>query len=136
MNKFLLVLGCFLLCQCKSVDLSGPVPNPPVTHLAVVNNEDVHMDDFQPAMVEQIRAMGIQTTVVTTLPANTDYLTYTANWAWDLGMFLRHFRATLHRSGSPLRSVVYQNGGLDLSKFGEAPDKIRSPMRQLLLGRP
>lgn len=137
MNKiFLLGLSCLLLCQCKSVRISGPVPNPPVTHLAVVNNDDVHMDDFQPAMVDQIRGMGINTTVVTTPPANSDYLTYSANWAWDFGMYLRYFKATLHRGRVPLRSVVYENGGLDFSKFGEAPDKIHAPMREFLLGEP
>jgi hypothetical protein len=31
---------------------------------------------------------------------------------------------------------MYGNTGLDLRKFGEAEDKIREPMRQMLLGRP
>lgn len=137
MIKFLLLgLSCLFLCQCKTVRVTGPVPNPPIKHLAVVNNEDVHMDDFQSQMVDQIRAMGIQTAVVSTPPGNEDYLTYTANWRWDLGMYLWRFTATLHRPQSPLRSVLYGNTGLDLRKFGEGQDKIRSPMRQLLLGRP
>lgn len=63
------------------------MPNPPIKHLAVVNNEDVHMDDFQSQMVDQIRAMGIQTSVVSAPPGNADYLTYTANWRWDIGMY-------------------------------------------------
>ncbi len=137
MNKLLLLgLSCFFLCQCKTVKISGPVPNPPLRHLAVVNNEDVHMDDFQGQMVEQIRAMGIQATVVPAAPGKADYLTYTANWRWDLGMYLWRFTATLHRPNGPVRSVMYGNTGLDLRKFGEGQDKIRSPMRQLLLGRP
>jgi hypothetical protein len=137
MNKLLLLgLSCLFLCQCKTVKISGPVPNPPLKHLAVVNNEDVHMDDFQSEMVGQIRAMGINTTVVHTPPGKADYLTYTAIWRWDLGMYLRRFKATLHRPQTPLRSVVYENTGLDFSKFGDAPDKIRSPMRQFLLGSP
>lgn len=135
MNKLLLlVLVSLLLCQCKTVIISGPVPHPPLKHLAVVNNDDVHMDDFQSFMVGQIRDMGIKTTVVQAPPGNADYLTYTAIWRWDFGMYLRRFRATLHRPQSPPRSVVYENGGLDFSKFGEGPDKIRTPMRQLLLG--
>lgn len=131
-------LCCLLLCQCqfKTVKLSGPVPNPPVTQLAVVNNNDIHMDDFQSQMVDQIRAMGIATTVVGAPPANADYLTYTANWQWDFGMYLKYFKATLHRGMGTTRSVTYENGSLDFSKYGEAPDKIRSPMRQLLLGQP
>ena len=133
---FLITLSCLFLCQCKTVKISGPVPNPPLKNLAVVNNTDVHMDDFQSFMVDQIRDMGIKTTVVTTPPEKADYLTYTAIWRWDFGMFLRRFNATLHRPNSPLRSVTYENGGLDFSKFGEGPDKIRSPMRQLLLGQP
>jgi hypothetical protein len=112
------------------------VPNPPIKHLAVVNNEDVHMDDFQSQMVDQIRAMGIQTSVVTAPPGNADYLTYTANWRWDIGMYLWRFTANLHRPQGALRSVMYGNTGLDLRKFGEAEDKIREPMRQMLLGRP
>ncbi|MGV3662513.1 MAG: hypothetical protein ACO1TE_20175 [Prosthecobacter sp.] len=137
MNRLLLLgLSCLLLCQCKSVTLTGSAPNPPVKHLVIMDNDDVHMDDFQSELVNQIHEMGISTTVMKTIPENTDYLTYSANWYWDLGMYLRYFKATLHRQRTPLRSVVYENGGLDFSKYGEAPDKIRSPMRELLLGRP
>ncbi len=137
MNPFLLLgLSCLFLCQCKTVSVTGPVPNPPIKHLALVNNEDVHMDDFQSQLVDQIRAMGIHTTVVTAPPGNADYLTYTANWRWDIGMYLWRFTATLHRPQGQVRSVMYGNTGLDLRKFGEAQDKIREPMRQMLLGRP
>jgi len=139
MNRFLLLgLSCLFLCQCKSVTLSGALPKTPVKHLVIVNNDDVHMRDFQAAMVEQIHDMGINTTVMKTAPESTDYLTYSSssNWSWDLSMYVRHFKATLHRHGKPLRSVVYETTGLSPGKFGEAPGKIRSPMRQLLLGRP
>jgi len=137
MNKiFLLGLSCLLLCQCSSVRFSGPAPNPPITQLSVVNNDDVHMGDFQEQLVDQIRAMGISTTVVSTPPqGNMDYLTYTANWRWDLGMYLRYFKATLHRGQTATRSVVYENVNV-FTKFGEAENKVRVPMRQLLLGRP
>ena len=47
MNKLLILgLSCLFLCQCKTVKISGPVPNPPIKHLAMVNNEDVHMERF------------------------------------------------------------------------------------------
>ncbi len=133
---FLVVFSCLLLCQCKSITASGPLRNPPVKQLAVVNNSDVFMDDFQTEMVNQISAMGINTTVVATPPAKGDYLTYTAFWTWDLGMFLSHFKATLHRPNTAERSVVYENGGLDFSKFGEFQDKIPQPLHELFHGKP
>jgi len=64
-------------------------------------------------------------------------MTYTAHWNWDMAMYLREFRAELHRGNSIVGSVQYEVGpwsGLDFNKFGHTDDKIRPLLRQLLLG--
>lgn len=135
--KYLLTLSLlsFLLTQCNSVKVTGNVPNPPLTHLAIVNNDDVHMSGFQPELVKQVAAMGITPQVVDAPPAgDVPYLTYKANWSWDLAMYLSYFKADLHQGSSVVRSVQYKTSGADMNKFGRTAEKLRPILRDLLRG--
>lgn len=135
--KYLLTLSLlsFLLTQCNSVKVTGNVPNPPLTNLIIVNNDDVHMSGFQPELVKQVAAMGITPQVVDAPPAgDVPYLTYKANWSWDFAMYLSYFKADLHQGSSVLRSAQYRTSGLDLNKFGPTAEKLRPVLRDLLRG--
>ena len=130
-----LLLPCLFLCQCDSVKVTGAAPNPPISHLAIVNNDDIHMSDFQPELIRQVQAMGIKTEVVTAPPAgNVHYLTFAANWAWDIVMHLQYFRAELHQGPTVIGTVKYEASGLDMNKYGNTAQKTRPMLRQLLLG--
>lgn len=134
-HLLLLALYSLFLCQCNSVTVKGSAPNPPVKHLAIVNNDDIHMSGTQPEMVKQIQAMGISVEVVDKAPAgDVYYLTYSANWYWDLAMYLRYFQADLHRGTTVVGSVEYNTSGADMNKFGRTENKIRPLLRQLILG--
>lgn len=125
----------FLLCHCNSVKVTGPIPNPPLTRLAIVNNDDVHMSGFQPELVKQVAAMGITPQVVDAPPqGDVPYLTYQANWSWDFAMYLSYFKAELHQGPTLLRTAEYRTSGLDMNKFGPTANKLRPLLRQLLRG--
>lgn len=135
MKHLLLLLACSLLCQCNSLQYTGNPPNPPLTKLAIVKNPKLHMDGMQPEVVKQVNEMGIAATLVDAPPANNEpYLTFTANWAWDLAMYLRYFKAELHQGGQKTGGVEYKTSGSDMSKFGHTDEKIRPMLRKLLLG--
>jgi hypothetical protein len=131
----LLTLFCLSLSQCNSVKVSGITPNPPVTRLAIVRNDKIFMSEMEPEIVKQVKAMGVVTELVDTPPSdNSYYMTYTANWAWDLAMYLRYFQASLHQGPILVNSVDYKTSGLDLNKFGHTDNKIRPLLHQLILG--
>lgn len=136
MNKLLFAtLALGLLCQCNSVNVTGGAPNPPVTKLAIVKNDKTFMEEMEPEIVNQVREMGIETTVVDAPPPGDGYvMTYTANWAWDMAMYLRYFKADLHRGPTRVGSVEYRTSGYDMNKFGRTASKVRPLLRQLILG--
>lgn len=134
-NILALLSACLLLCQCNSTTFTGSAPNPPLTKLAIVKNDKLHMSGMQPEVVKQVQQMGIAATLVDTPPTtNEPYLTFTANWAWDLAMYLRYFKAELHQNGQVISGVEYKTSGSDMSKFGHTDEKIRPLLRQLLRG--
>lgn len=131
---FLLALSALLLCQCNSTRVVGHVPNPPVTRLAIIRNNDLHMEELEPEILRQVRAMGIDARLVNTPPRGNEYhMTYVANWYWDFAMYLRYFQATLHRGPTRVRGVEYSTSGLDMNKFGHTANKVRPLLRQLLI---
>jgi len=132
---FVLTLSCLSLCQCNSVKFSGTIPNPPVTRLAIVKNDKIHMSGMQPEIVKQVQAMGIATELVDAPPSdNRCYMTYTANWSWDLAMYLRYFQANLYQGPTLVNSIEYKTSGADMNKFGHTDKKIQPLLRQLILG--
>ncbi|MDH4453547.1 MAG: hypothetical protein QE570_10260 [Verrucomicrobiota bacterium] len=131
----LLTLFCLSLSQCNSVKVSVITPNPPVKRLAIVRNDKTFMSEMEPEIVKQVKAMGIVTELVDAPPLdNSYYMTYTANWSWDLAMYLRYFQASLHQGPILVNSVDYKTSGLDLNKFGHTDNKIRPLLHQLILG--
>jgi hypothetical protein len=134
-NLLVLLATSLLLCQCNSTQYTGSAPNPPLTKLAIVKNTKLHMSGMQPEVVKQVQEMGIATILVDAPPVtNEPYLTFTANWAWDLAMYLRYFKAELHQGGQVTGSVEYKTSGSDMSKFGHTDAKIRPMLRKLILG--
>lgn len=132
---FALAFASLFLCQCNSVRVAGGAPNPPITRLAIVKNNDIHMSGMQPEIVKQVQAMGITTELVDAAPSgDVYYMTYVANWYWDVAMYLRYFKAELHRGPATVGSVEYNTKGADLNKFGRTANKIRPLLRQLLRG--
>ncbi|MFN9821093.1 MAG: hypothetical protein ACK56K_10395, partial [Akkermansiaceae bacterium] len=59
---------------------------------------------------------------------------YTANWKWDMVMYLWYFKADLHRGQSIIGSVEYQASGVDMNKFGNVDDKVGPMLKKLIVG--
>ena len=91
MKQLLILAAALFLTQCNSVQVSGVAQGTTISKLYIVKNEKLHMAGMQPEVVKQVQALGITTELVDTPPAgNVHYLTFTANWAWDMAMYLRY----------------------------------------------
>ncbi len=124
----LVVAGCTI---SQSVD---PVAERP-SEVCVVRNDRVHMDGFHAELVRQIEARGIAArSVESTVPADCRHLvTYTANWRWDLAMYLSYARIEVSEGGRPVGSAVYDatEGGANFDKFGPTTEKIAPLVAEL-----
>lgn len=96
------------------------------------------MEGLLDELVAQIQGMGFESeSYIGDRPANAKhYLTYTANWSWDMAMYLTYFRATLYDDGRVLGEVEYdaKMGGANMGKFGKTAEKVR-PLLEELLGK-
>ncbi|HXI69353.1 MAG TPA: Sbal_3080 family lipoprotein [Verrucomicrobiae bacterium] len=95
----------------------------------VQRNPKVLMDGFHPELVKQIQELGfeVESYEGSTPAAARYYLTYTANWQWDVAMYLTYFDATLFEDGKSIGNVEYdaRRGSGRMDKFGHTAEKIR-----------
>jgi hypothetical protein len=93
------------------------------------------MEGLHPEIVQQLTTLGFQVeSFDTARPKEATYwMTYTANWAWDMAMYLTYFEAILMEDGRILGRVEYdaRRGGGNMGKFGKTAEKIRPLFMEL-----
>jgi Short C-terminal domain len=123
------VSGCSIN---KTVD---PIKPAQVSQVCVLDNKDILMDDYQPEIQRQIEAKHIPTKVyVGGRPADcSHYLEYTANWQWDMAMYLTYAEFRVYDAKGLTGSAFYdaRMGGGRLDKFGHTAEKIRPLIDEL-----
>lgn len=135
--KKLILLAIFLCSGCAinhkvdSVDAGTTI-----NKIYIQENEAVLMKELINELVGQIEEIGFSSeSYKGTKPVDaTHHMTYTANWQWDMAMYLTYFRATLYEGSLMLGEVEYDAtaGGMNLGKFGKTAEKIRPLLEQLL----
>lgn len=94
------------------------------------------MAGLHPELVQQLTTLGFQVeTFDTVRPGEATYwMTYTANWAWDMAMYLTYFDAMLMEEGRIIGRAQYdaRGGGGNMGKFGKTAEKIRPLLIELL----
>ena len=127
----LMLSGCAISKHVTPVDSTVTI-----SKIYVLKNDKVQYEQLVDEIVSQIETLGFDSeSYEGDRPKEAQhYITYTANWTWDLAMYLTYFRATLYDDGRVLGEVEYDSkmGGLNLSKFGSAKEKIRPLMEELL----
>lgn len=126
----LLATGCSISKNVMPAD-SGTT----ISKVHVLENENVHMDELVNELVSQIEQLGFESeSYLGDRPDGArHYLTYTANWSWDMAMYLTYFNATLYDDGRVLGEVEYdaRSGGANMGKFGSTANKIRPLLEEL-----
>lgn len=104
-------------------------------NLCVVENGDVR-EGFLDALESSLAGQRVDYTVVEerALPEACRWtLTYTANWRWDLTMYMAYAEIKVFEGRSLKGSATYDalRGGANMSKFISAEDKIRELVNEL-----
>lgn len=62
--------------------------------------------------------------------------TYTANWKWDMAMYMNYAEIKVYSNAKPVGEAIYdsRNGGANLGKFIKAETKITELVNQLYPG--
>lgn len=134
MRNLIIAFTCLFLTQCTHSRVSPVGNGQAIQKVYIVKNDKVHMSGLLPEMDKQIQAMGYATEIVAEEPVtNVHYLTFTANWKWDVAMYLSYFKATLHEGPRIVGTGEYDArfAGLALTKFGHTDDKIRPVLLRL-----
>lgn len=136
MKKLILVaLLAPLLVACSSVQKVDPVTSHSGEKVCIVENSDVR-EGFLSAYRRAVEAKGLEVLVV---PATSGTgvcpltSTYTANWHWDLAMYMRHAEISIYRDGQPAGQAMYDAHTAGMSKFINADEKIQELVNQLYL---
>ena len=135
-NTVIIVVSLLILSGCAISRHVVPVDsNVIISKVYVLENDKVHMELMDDEIVKQIREIGFDSELYSgDRPEEAKhYLTFTANWTWDMAMYLTYFRATLYEEGKVLGEVEYDSkmGGANLKKFGKTENKIRPLLEEL-----
>lgn len=101
----------------------------------VKDNPKAHMKELVNELVTQIDELGFYSEKFEgNRPLDaTHYIEYTANWAWDMAMYLTFFEAKLYDGAKLIGEVSYdaRRGGGNMGKFGRTAEKIKPLLTEL-----
>ena len=111
-----------LLAGCSISTTVKPVANEKISQLCIMENQGVLMDGFLPELKTQVESYGIKApSYAQALPADCVYhMEYSANWQWDLAMYLSYAELKVYKGNGMIGEAVYdaRSGGANMDKFG------------------
>lgn len=132
----LFLQGCTISQNVVPVDASKQI-----SKIYLQKNDKVLMEEFHPELLKQLNELGFETESYSAEPPKQAnyYINYTANWMWDMAMYLYYFKATVYEQAKEagfskvVGEVEYdaKMGGANMNKFGHTADKIRPLLQQL-----
>lgn len=131
-----LISACTINKNVATLDQPGKVQS-----VCIKKNPKVAMKEgFLPELESQLQSYGIKTSVFEGDIPNGCLHTveYTANWAWDLAVYLTYLRVEIRESGNVIASAEYDArwGGGNMNKFGHTADKMRPLIAEMLGKKP
>ncbi len=113
---------------CSITQSIEPLDAVDVSLVCVLDNPEIHMAGFQPEMRELIEQRGIRTDVYSgSRPARcSHYLEHTANWKWDLAMYLSYADLRVYDAQGLAGQATYdaRSGSGRMDKFGPTREKL------------
>jgi hypothetical protein len=124
------------LCACAIHQNVSPVAAVDSKQICVVVNPEVFNEGFLQAYGQALRAKGFE---VKELPPGSSLIecpvvsTYTANWQWDLAMYMNYAELKIYSNARPVGEAIYdsRHGSANLGKFIKADAKINELVNQL-----
>jgi len=129
------LLGLVLIVGCSATQTIESVPQGErIEKVYIRDNPDVRMEELKYEIADQIEALGFAAEIYSgSRPASAvHYMTYTANWSWDLAVYLTYFRAVLHGPDGEIGRVEYDARRANSpSRFGSTAGKIEPLLEEL-----
>ena len=125
-----------VLSACAINQTVRPVPQLQDRQVCIVENPAVVMEGFLETYEKHLQSKGYS---VKRLPPNSPLTscpttsTYTANWRWDLAMYMAFAEITVYSNGQEVGKALYDSlrGGANMSKFIRGEEKIKELVDQL-----
>lgn len=139
MRYLAIAMGLFLFTGCTITHNVEPVvADTVIEKIYVKDNPQAHMKELVNELVAQIEMLGFASEKFAgNRPIDaTHHMEYTANWAWDMAMYLTFFEAKLYAGETLIGEVSYdaRKGGGNMGKFGKTGEKIEPLLTELLAG--
>ena len=134
------VLASIFLAGCAINQTVKPVDRFAGTQICIVVNPAVSQAGFLTTYVRVLSEKGYTVrqlspgTAVTECPVTS---TYTANWRWDLGLYMAFADIKVFSNGQQSGQAIYDamSGGANMNKFIRGEAKITELVNQLFPGR-
>jgi hypothetical protein len=140
-NKKLCVTALlpFALAGCAINQTVKPVDHFEGKEVCIILNLAVQQAGFLEAFKSELMDKGY---TVKTLPPDTSITecpvtsTYTANWRWDLALYLAYVDIRVFKNGVQSGEAIYDSlrGGANMNKFIRGEAKVRELVDQLFPG--
>lgn len=135
MRRVVLLWVALLLVGCAIHQHVDPVRRVDIREICIIANPNVRQG-FLEAYQRALTAKGFQTRTLdkSATPADCPLTsTYTANWRWDLALYMAFSDISIYVNGNRVGRAVYDSlgGGGNLSKFINAENKIQELVDQL-----
>lgn len=137
MNKFIVVTAVLLLASaCTIKQHVDPVQVSNNAEICIKKNPDVR-PGFLAEMEKVLEEKQIKYRVINELDASLQCewtATYTANWHWDLALYMVYAEIKVFHQGKLDGEAIYdaRSGGANMNKFIDAEPKIRELIEQLI----
>jgi len=124
----LILSACSIKQEVHSVN--ADIVSAGAQSIALIRNDSVRFTEFHNSVAQSLQRCGF---IVETLAQGTNYeslplaMTYTANWSWDMDLYLSYARLEVYQFGKKIGDGVYDStggGGLIFSKFIKANEKV------------
>ncbi|MEY4720233.1 MAG: hypothetical protein RL563_2851 [Pseudomonadota bacterium] len=126
--KNLIILFALIFTGCSIKNTVIPVEKQ-LSELCIKNNKKVLMEGFLPELIKQIEQNNIKTVLIEEFDKVScpNSMEYTANWRWDLVMYLTYAELRVYESDTLLGKGIYDAtwGGARLDKFGKTENKLK-----------
>jgi len=133
---FIVALSLVGLSACSIKQKIDPIEVTSSTEVCIVENKDVR-EGFLKEFEKVLQQKQIKYRIVQELDAQNGCewtATYTANWAWDLALYMVYAEIKVFYQGKLDGEAIYdaRMGGANMNKFIDAEPKIRELVEQLI----
>ncbi|GAA0779637.1 MULTISPECIES: Sbal_3080 family lipoprotein [Pseudomonadati] len=133
---FIVALSLLGLSACSIKQKIDPIEVTSSTEVCIVENKDVR-EGFLKEFEKVLQQKQIKYRIVQELDAQNGCewtSTYTANWAWDLALYMVYAEIKVFYQGKLDGEAIYdaRMGGANMNKFIDAEPKIRELVEQLI----